>query len=397
MEPKSDLAQSLLIVAPLRSPLRPQLRLGLSLRLVAAIASLGSLVAWPGLALARPPLAPDTARALADLGSPEALTRHQAALALKRLGEPAVGLLRAALRSPQEQSGAILALGTLGSQAAAAVPDLVALLDEPQEAIRLDAAVALRRIGPAAGGALVAALASDRPFVRRGAAFALAGLNLPSAIPALMERLGDDDLATRANAAIALRALGDRAVPALLAALAGDEFRRREGAASILGQIDLIARDTHAVSTSATPRPNRPSTPRCQPQPPNRPQPPRPTPQPTRLVEKSRASMDESLIAFTPEATAKDTALNPLARPAEAEARRRQPSNRAGNRPTNHQRPDNRQRPYGSTIQPNPGNNRPGIPGNRPTTQRPGGSTVQPNPGNNRPGIPGNRPNQPRR
>jgi HEAT repeat protein len=83
---------------------------------------------------------------------------QSAAVALARIGQPAVGSLRAALRDPQLEVRlrACAILGGIGPTAAEAVDDLVAIVadrNQPEE-LRKAAAQALGEIGPQAAGAV---------------------------------------------------------------------------------------------------------------------------------------------------------------------------------------------------------------------------------------------------
>lgn len=93
-----------------------------------------------------------------------------------------------------------------------------------QETLQETAATALARIGPEAISALVQALRDVDPQVRIQAALALArmGPDASPAVPALMEALSDRDEAVRRSAARALGQVGPparAAIPALIAAL----------------------------------------------------------------------------------------------------------------------------------------------------------------------------------
>jgi hypothetical protein len=82
--------------------------------------------------------------------------REAAAVALSRIGEPAVPALIEALRSPdpnmRQQSADTLA--RIGPAASNAVPALTALLDDPDPRVKKSAVRALGQIGPAAAAAV---------------------------------------------------------------------------------------------------------------------------------------------------------------------------------------------------------------------------------------------------
>src|SRR5262249_52155482 len=106
----------------------------------------------------------------AMLGDAQAVTRAAAAEALGGISPAAVPALIRALQDPEKEvrQAAISALGQVGAEAAAAVPDLVALL--PQDGPRgLRVVRPLSRIGPAALPALIQALRGRGRARRRGA------------------------------------------------------------------------------------------------------------------------------------------------------------------------------------------------------------------------------------
>jgi HEAT repeat protein len=157
------------------------------------------------------PNAKAAAEAVAEaLRDPNPATRLEAALAVAYIGaEPgrpeALGLIRTALA---DRNGAGLvpvrpleALGRLGADAAAAVPDVLPHLARPEDWCRARAAEALGRIG--------------RPAA--------------TAAPALTQLLKDNDLLVRIHAAVALwRVTGqaERVVPVLAAALSEPALSR---------------------------------------------------------------------------------------------------------------------------------------------------------------------------
>ena len=108
------------------------------------------------------------------------------------------------------------------------VPALIAALADADRDVRLGAAAALGKIGPAAAEAvpaLITALADADGDVRRAAADALGkiGPAAAKAVPALIAALADADGTVRRAAADALGKIGPaaaEAVPALIAALA---------------------------------------------------------------------------------------------------------------------------------------------------------------------------------
>jgi HEAT repeat protein len=109
--------------------------------------------------------------------------------------------------------------------------------------VRDTAADALGRIGDAAVPALIAALEDPDRDVRTQATRALArmGAKAESAIPALIEALNDDDKEVRQGAARALGQIGplaDEAVPALVQALRDPRNKATEEAVETEVEID---------------------------------------------------------------------------------------------------------------------------------------------------------------
>jgi CubicO group peptidase (beta-lactamase class C family) len=125
------------------------------------------------------PGAPATVQALvAALGDEDLYLRGAAALALGRIGAPAVPALTQALQDPRSDVrwSAAIALGRVGSPALAALPALTKALADASEQVRQTAAVALGGLGPSARSAApeLTRLLSDRnEAVRTAAALAL--------------------------------------------------------------------------------------------------------------------------------------------------------------------------------------------------------------------------------
>jgi len=114
----------------------------------------------------------------------------------------------------------LLACGPVARAAPAtdtAVPGLVQRLGDADPAVREQAAAQLGRLGPQAHAAvepLVALLGHDDPYLRGAAAVALGQIGA-AAVPALVRALGSDDAELRWSAAIALGRTGAPAAQAL--------------------------------------------------------------------------------------------------------------------------------------------------------------------------------------
>jgi HEAT repeat protein len=173
---------------------------------------------------------------------------------------------------------ALLRLQDLGPKAAAAAPDLTLLFTAKSEDIRLNAAIALGKIGKAAVPELRKPLAGDdedqryyalsavgwigpaakdlapqvigslnhkSESVRRKAAYALGSIAAApeDAVGALIKLLGDSNGDVRKAASDSLARYGDRAVPALLREVAAKDIGLRVGVIRALGAIGTDARD----------------------------------------------------------------------------------------------------------------------------------------------------------
>ena len=148
-------------------------------------------------------------RALAD---PDPRRREEALARLGDLGPATPATIQALVAALGDEDlylrgAAALALGRIG---APAVPALTQALQGPSSDVRWSAAISLGRVGSPALAALPAltkALADASEHVRQAAAVALGGLGQParSAAPELTRLLSDRDEAVRAAAALALR------------------------------------------------------------------------------------------------------------------------------------------------------------------------------------------------
>ncbi len=109
-----------------------------------------------------------------------------------------------------------------------------------------NATKALGKIGPAAVPALIKALRhSDDRWLRGGAAKSLGRIGTEEAMPELIEALGDPYDDVRLNAAEALGKIGPaakQAVPALIETLGDPEHNVRVNAAEALGKIGRVTK-----------------------------------------------------------------------------------------------------------------------------------------------------------
>jgi HEAT repeat protein len=194
-------------------------------------------------------------------------------LAVKILGDlgpsagEAVPALIAAIQDEdsQVQQDACHTLGKIGPEAREAIPALRQALLGPNDYVHSAAAIALQRLDrQAAVPALIASLeegkASTRPTRRRQVALELAafGAEARAALPALIRLLKED--AVRAFALDALGGIGPdarAAVPQIVAALKDKDEFVRERAAKALEKIDPEA-SKKARAPETRPRPSKP-------------------------------------------------------------------------------------------------------------------------------------------
>jgi len=220
-----------------------------------------------------PANAPDVQQRIAELSSPDPVTRAAAAYALSRQGRQhaaAIPILIALLgdetavdprayrprESWMDKSGADAfvsqrsspgeeAANTLGGMGSNAVEPLIAVLSDNRWLVRKRAACALGEIREAAAvDALSGALKDPEQEVRKEAALALGEIRDRRAVEALVEALKDESAEVRRHVAGALGEIRSAAaVEALSAALNDQDREVRKAAAQALGEI----RDRRAV------------------------------------------------------------------------------------------------------------------------------------------------------
>lgn len=153
-----------------------------------------------------------------DQAGADALVAH--------LGTESDGFVREALTWATVQAGA------------PAVPGVLAQLASPTASVRMQAAHVLSKIGdPAHAEHLLGVVADADPEVAVKAYRAAANTGDPSVVPALAGRLGDGDLEQRDALSAAFVTLGEAGLAALTAALADPEADVREHAADTLGHL----------------------------------------------------------------------------------------------------------------------------------------------------------------
>jgi HEAT repeat protein len=220
-------------------------------------------LAYLALGESRPADAEALRALVAALKDPEKEVRAAAAFALARLGDGAVAPLRQALRT--KDASAALALGQIGQPAVnAAIPDLVAAMNDDDKELRIAVHHALVKIGPPAVPALAAALARAdlRGWYSITVALGKIGPDArPAAVPALNAGLSHEEKGVRILAANALAkidpdnpdikpVLGE-AVPALIEVLQQRDGALRAWAALSLGKIGSDARSAGSALTIA--------------------------------------------------------------------------------------------------------------------------------------------------
>ena len=112
---------------------------------------------------------------------------------------------------------------TLAKIGLPAVPPLIEMLGNDDESVRREITRACAAIGEPATDSLIRALSRDNPLVRQGAAEILGEMQVKAAVAPLIETLKDREPAVRREAASALRMLGSADATDPLVGLLGDE------------------------------------------------------------------------------------------------------------------------------------------------------------------------------
>jgi HEAT repeat protein len=134
---------------------------------------------------------------------------------------------------------AMRAVGAIGADARPAIPDLARKLQAKDLQECWEAGTALGCIGPEAVRVLLAALQSELPAVRQAALLGLKeiGPEAAQAVSAVIEKLGDRDEWVRGWAAQTLISIGRPAIPQLLQIVENSTGEVRRGAAFALAGI----------------------------------------------------------------------------------------------------------------------------------------------------------------
>jgi HEAT repeat protein len=194
----------------------------------------------------RGPAAAEALRPLLNaLGDSDVLVRLQVAIAVGRIGAPAVESLLDALDGPDSyrRQAAADALGYVKPAPEAAVRRLTVALGSDDDTLAANAARSLTRFGAMSVEALIGRLQVGPSAARARAAKALAGMESPpeSAVVPLVAALADDEEAVRLTAAEALPAFGAVAAGPLSAALAEPHAEVRRLAAEALAGLPRFA------------------------------------------------------------------------------------------------------------------------------------------------------------
>ncbi len=157
---------------------------------------------------------------LAALEDDSASVRAQASISLAALGDSALGPLVAALESasPRARSGAARSLGLLGTRATPAAGPLINRLADPDEFVREQVARALIALGPEVLDLVGAALLDPDPQVHAAARSVLVGFG-PRAVEHLVDSLQHDLPHIRRQVTLAADAMDEASQARLRTAL----------------------------------------------------------------------------------------------------------------------------------------------------------------------------------
>jgi HEAT repeat protein len=183
---------------------------------------------------------------MADLYSQNPRDAEDGTAKVKRLGANALPQIQGTLRnqsaSRDQRRAALRACAILGPIAAPAIPDVAAVLSDPE--LTAEAAVALSFMGPQAFHPLEEALANDDPAVRRESLRSLgklryrAPLSSADVLPLLQDSMSDPDPSVRAVAATYLGIVHEdpeKSVPLLIEGLKDADTEVRRASATALG------------------------------------------------------------------------------------------------------------------------------------------------------------------
>jgi HEAT repeat protein len=153
---------------------------------------------------------------------------------------PLQQIVLARVRAPEavlHQRSAARALGVIGLEAAAAVPDLARALRAKDAEVRFESGRALGQIGTAGVGELAAALSVADPDVRYAAVCGLgeAQADRNMAVLALLQGIGDQSDGVRIAAGGSLSRLGTNVLPLVLRELESGTAARRLSASKAIG------------------------------------------------------------------------------------------------------------------------------------------------------------------
>ena len=198
------------------------------------------------------PIVRNDDRWIDDLQSRSPKDVEQATAELEQRGTAALPVIRRTLQDeaapPARRKAALKGTAILGARAAEAIPDVAAILRDPEYAP--EAALALSFMGSAAVPPLREAIEADDPVVRREALRAVgklrerASIDPQIVVPLLLKGLEDPDPTVRTVAVTYLgivRDAPDKEVAGLIKALADENAEVRQGAAVALSEYGALA------------------------------------------------------------------------------------------------------------------------------------------------------------